>query len=58
MECKGCHSSHTEVVYTRNYIGDNRVIRRRMCTRCGLRFTTCEDYREIKRPPDPKLTAD
>lgn len=55
MQCKGCNYPHTEVVYTRHDDNLNRIRRRRECLRCGLRFTTHEQYKEMKKPNDDRF---
>ena len=55
MQCKGCSYPETRVVETRHDDDDSRIKRRRECLRCGLRFTTHEQYKEMKRPNDDRF---
>lgn len=54
MLCKGCKYPQSQVVYTRQDDAKNITTRRRECLRCGLRFTTSEQFKEPKRPRDER----
>jgi transcriptional repressor NrdR len=47
MKCNACHYADTKVIESRDVAEGESVRRRRMCTRCGERFTT---YERIERP--------
>lgn len=51
MKCRSCGYPHNEVVYTRHDENRNVTDRRRECLRCGLRFTTSENWKESRRLP-------
>ena len=54
MQCKSCGYAKSEVVETRHDDKHNSINRRRMCLRCGLRFTTHEFVKESKRSMEDK----
>ena len=39
--CRQCSGTHFRVLYTRGISG-GRLMRRRLCRRCGRRYTTVE----------------
>lgn len=46
MQCKGCKYLHSSVVRTTYDDKKNIVNRRRSCLRCGLRFSTIEEFKD------------
>lgn len=48
MQCKHCAYPDTRVVYTTHNDLGNVTQRRRECVKCGMRFTTHEEFREKK----------
>jgi transcriptional repressor NrdR len=47
MKCNECQSDDTKVIESRDVADNEAIRRRRMCLRCGNRFTT---YERIERP--------
>jgi transcriptional repressor NrdR len=47
MNCSRCHGCDTKVIESRDVAGGESIRRRRMCSKCGYRFTT---YERIERP--------
>jgi len=49
MRCRSCNYDHSKVVDTyRNERNQDIIIRRRECTKCGVRFSTQEHVRDTK----------
>lgn len=49
MICKNCGNDALHVVYTRHLNDNQKIERRRKCTKCGLRITTQEKLKELKK---------
>ena len=47
MKCNQCFHADTKVIESRDVAEGESIRRRRMCIRCGYRFTT---YERIERP--------
>ncbi len=47
MRCSQCHSDDIKVIESRDVADDQAIRRRRMCVKCGYRFTT---YERVERP--------
>jgi transcriptional repressor NrdR len=47
MKCSQCQSDDIKVIESRDVADDQAIRRRRMCVKCGYRFTT---YERIERP--------
>jgi len=47
MKCSQCQSDEIKVIESRDLADDQAIRRRRMCIKCGYRFTT---YERIERP--------
>lgn len=47
MNCNRCHATETKVIESREVAGGESIRRRRMCNKCGHRFTT---YERVERP--------
>lgn len=47
MNCSSCHATQTKVIESREVAGGESIRRRRVCNKCGHRFTT---YERIERP--------
>ncbi len=47
MKCSQCHCDDIKVIESRDVADDQAIRRRRMCVKCGYRFTT---YERIERP--------
>lgn len=47
MKCSRCQCSDIKVIESRDVADDQAIRRRRMCVKCGYRFTT---YERIERP--------
>lgn len=47
MKCKACQFDDTKVIESRDVADGEAIRRRRMCPRCGERFTT---YERLERP--------
>src|SRR5262245_56329513 len=47
VKCKACHYDDTKVIESRDVADGEAIRRRRMCPRCGERFTT---YERLERP--------
>ena len=47
MKCNQCHCGDIKVIESRDVADDQAIRRRRMCVKCGYRFTT---YERIERP--------
>lgn len=47
MKCSQCQCSDIKVIESRDVADDQAIRRRRMCVKCGYRFTT---YERIERP--------
>ncbi len=47
MKCTQCHSDDIKVIESRDVAEGQAIRRRRMCNRCGQRFTT---YERLERP--------
>ena len=48
MKCQSCSYPDSHVVSSDKNEVTNLIKRRRECLRCGFRFTTEENYRDIK----------
>lgn len=46
MICKACNYPATQVVRTHHTDNRMKIIRERLCVKCGLRFRTQENYRD------------
>jgi len=46
MQCNCCNYPDSRVIETRNDERLNKIVRRRECIKCGVRFTTNENIRE------------
>jgi transcriptional repressor NrdR len=49
MLCKNCNYPESRVVETRQDDNLNQIRRRRECIKCGLRYTTQEHLRDVKK---------
>ena len=47
MKCSQCQSDEIKVIESRDLADDQAIRRRRMCIKCGYRFTT---YERVERP--------
>lgn len=47
MKCSQCQSDDIKVIESRDVADDQAIRRRRMCVKCGYRFTT---YERVERP--------
>lgn len=47
MKCNNCHSDDIRVIESRDVADGQAIRRRRMCNKCGYRFTT---YERVERP--------
>ncbi len=47
MKCPFCGSDDTKVIDSRSYSDGNSIKRRRVCEKCGKRFTTHEKVAEL-----------
>lgn len=48
MQCTVCQCPATSVVETRHY-DEKSIRRRRECLNCGMRFTTTEILKEVRK---------
>ena len=53
MNCTHCGYPDSSVVYTRHDDRRDIIARRRECTKCGMRYTTHEQVRDLR----PKNTT-
>lgn len=56
MQCNSCSYADSRVVETKRDDRLNKIVRRRECIKCGVRFTTQENIRENTnyQTPAPK----
>lgn len=47
MKCSQCDADDTKVIESRDVLGGDAIRRRRMCLKCGYRYTT---YERVERP--------
>ena len=46
MQCRACNYPDSKVVDTTKDERRNKIFRRRECIKCGVRFSTEEDFRD------------
>jgi transcriptional repressor NrdR len=56
MQCRSCNYPESRVIYTKPDDRLNQIIRRRECIKCGVRYTTQENMRDIKEKSTYKTT--
>lgn len=54
MQCRACNYPDSRVIYTKHDDKLNQIIRRRECIKCGVRYTTQENLRDINPKSDYK----
>lgn len=58
MQCHSCSYPDSRVVETKRDDRLNKIVRRRECIKCGVRFTTQENIREnpnYQTPPPRRI---